>query len=84
VLAAVSSPGFLQQDQWQAQIQAQIQLRADVYVHSGNLTRSQVEGALLKHCADIRTTLETLRGRYGPDMRICVLPEGPQTVPYIV
>ena len=36
------TPGFLQQDQWQAQIQAQIQLKADVYVYADYLTDAQI------------------------------------------
>ncbi len=34
LLDRITAPGFLKQDQWQAQIQAQIQLKADVYVYS--------------------------------------------------
>ena len=70
------------QDQWQAQIQARIQQKADVYVYSDYLTPEQIEGALLKPCLDIPATIEELRRQFGPNARIGVLPEGPQTVPY--
>jgi nickel-dependent lactate racemase len=70
------------QDQWQAQIQARIQLRADVYVYSTYLTPEQIETALMVPCADLAATVERLRAKYGRDARIGVLPEGPQTVPY--
>ena len=52
--------------------------------HSTNLTDAQIRDALLKPCRDIRATVEMLRERYGPDATICVLPEGPQTIPYVV
>ena len=42
----ISKPGFCAQDQWQVQIQAQIQRRADVYVYSDGLTDEQIERAL--------------------------------------
>ena len=70
------------QDQWQAQIQARIQQKAEVYVYSHYLAPDQIETALLNPCTDIAATVEHLRERFGRNARIGVLPEGPQTVPY--
>jgi nickel-dependent lactate racemase len=83
LLERVCTPGFLEQDQWQAQIQAQIQLKAEVYVYSRNLTDEQIRAALLLPCRQIEATVEELRKRYGSQATICVLPEGPLTIPYI-
>jgi nickel-dependent lactate racemase len=83
LLHTIHTPGFLKQDQWQAQIQAQIQIKADVYVHTDNLSHEQIQMALLKPSPCIEDTLNMLLDRYGPHARICVLPEGPQTIPYI-
>ena len=83
LLDTIFAPGFLKQDQWQAQIQAQIQLQADVHVHTDNLTDQQIEGALLYPSPRIETTLRQLLDKYGPQASICVLPEGPQTIPYV-
>jgi nickel-dependent lactate racemase len=83
LLETIHAPGFLKQDQWQAQIQAQIQLVADVYVRSDNLADEQIEAALLQPSHRIEDTVEALLDRYGRDARICVLPEGPQTIPYV-
>lgn len=83
LLDVICAPGFLKQDQWEAQIQAQIQLKADVYVYSHNLTDEQIRGALLQPCRSIPTLLSELRQKYGSESRICILPEGPQTVPFI-
>lgn len=83
LLDTIRSPGFLKQDQWQAQIQAQIQLKADVYVRTDNLTDEQIEAALLRPSHNIEETISSLLARYGADARICVLPEGPQTIPYV-
>ena len=84
VLDIVSAPGYLQQDQWEAQIQAQIQLKASVYIHSANLTESQIRGALLNPAPDLEGTLAGLVRQYGPSASIGVLPEGPQTIPYLL
>jgi len=83
LLNTVLAPGCEQQDQWQAQIQAQIQLKADVYVHSGHLTEEQIRSTLLNPAPSLEGTLAALAERYGPSARICVLPEGPQTIPYL-
>ena len=70
------------QDQWQGQIQAQVQARAEVYVKS-SLPPADVEGAMLQVCGSIEETVDRLMERYGPDATICVLPEGPMTIPYL-
>ncbi len=83
VMALISEPGFSVQDQWQVQIQAQIQQKAEIFVYSHNLTDDQIEQALFTPCHDIGDTVQKLQQRYGKNARICVLPEGPQTIPYL-
>lgn len=81
LLAILRRPGFRMVDQWEAQLQAQIQSRAEVYVKSDYLSDEEIRAALLLPCHNIEETVEELLGRYGPEARICVLPEGPQTIP---
>ncbi len=83
VLDMLAQPGFSEHDQWQVQIQAMIQRRADVYVYSDGLTDEQIERALFIPCRNIEQTVAGLQARYGPDARICVIPEGPQTIAYL-
>ncbi len=83
LLDIVSAPGFLLQDQWEAQIQAQIQLEGDVYVKNSYLSDEELRAALFLPCHSIEETLAKLLAKYGAGATICVLPEGPQTVPYI-
>ncbi len=82
LLETILSRAEPQQDQWQIQIQARIQQKAEVYIYSGGLTPEQVQAAHLIPCMDIAATVEALRGKYGQAARIGVLPEGPQTIPY--
>jgi nickel-dependent lactate racemase len=79
----LSQPGFCAQDQWQVQTQAQIQSKADVYVYSDGLTDDQIQQALFLPSRNIEGLVNRLREKYGPTTRICVIPEGPQTIPYI-
>jgi nickel-dependent lactate racemase len=75
--AAVTIP-----DQWQVQIQARVQERARVLVHAAGLTPEQLRAAHLEPAADIEATVaDAIRGR--PDLRVCALPEGPQTIAYV-
>jgi nickel-dependent lactate racemase len=84
LLDTILQPGFSRQDQWEAQVQAQIQLKADVYVYTDHLSPEQIRLALLNPAASVESAMEELVERYGKNARICVLPEGPLTIPYIV
>jgi nickel-dependent lactate racemase len=83
LLAHILESGPARQDQWQAQIQALIQAKADVYVYSGGLSDEQIRAAMLIPCRSIEATLAALLEKYGPQARLCVLTEGPQTIPYL-
>ena len=78
----VMAPGFRCQDQWEAQIQAQVQLKARVHVYAGGLADEELRRALVIPCRSIEETVARLR-RGRPDATIAVLPDGPQAVPCI-
>ena len=78
ILKLLQRPGFSAQDQWQVQIQAQIQRHAEVYVYSDGLEDAEIRAALLTPTRDIEATLAQLQPR-----RLCVLPEGPLTIAYL-
>jgi nickel-dependent lactate racemase len=83
LLDKICALGFLEQDQWQAQIQALIQLKADVYVRSDGLSNDEIRAALLLPCRKIEDTIGDLVAKYGRGASICVMPQGPQTIPYV-
>lgn len=80
ILASFAQPV---QDQWEAQIQAQVQMKADVYVKSDYLDADTLRSVMLHPCESIEATVARLLERYGPEAAICVLPEGPMTIPYV-
>ena len=82
ILAKIESPNFACPDQWQVQVQARIQAHADIYIHADGLTDQQITGALLKPCRDVTAVLDTLCANQRA-ATICVLPEGPLTIPYV-
>jgi lactate racemase len=81
ILDMLAQPSFNQPDQWQVQIQAQIQQKAEVFVFSDGLTDEQIQRALFQPCHDIVQTVSHLAERYGS--RICILPDGPLTIPFL-
>ncbi|MFJ8723333.1 nickel-dependent lactate racemase [Streptomyces sp. NPDC093269] len=70
-------------DQWQVQIQARIQSGSQVIMHTSFLSDAELATAHLRQTRDISATVAETLAAVGPDARLCVLPEGPQTIPYI-
>ncbi|MEQ3549763.1 nickel-dependent lactate racemase [Pseudonocardia nematodicida] len=70
-------------DQWQVQIQAKIQSGARVVMHTSYLSDEELALAHLTQTSDIAATVREVCARIGPEARVCVLPEGPLTVPYV-
>jgi len=83
IIELISQPGFNVQDQWQVQIQAQIQQNATIFVYSDGLSDKEIREALFIPCEDIEETVNTLLTGMGRKARICVMPEGPQLIPYL-
>jgi len=82
ILALLNTPGFVRPEQWQAHIQALVQRRAKVLVHS-SLPDEVIQAAHLTPCHDISATVRELVHANANGARIAVLPQGPLTIPYL-
>ncbi len=82
ILAMLSTPGFVRPEQWQAQIQALVQRRAEVLVRC-ELDDATLRACHLAPCADISAEVAKRLAKLGPDARVAVLPQGPLTIPYL-
>mgnify|MGYP001358714807 FL=1 len=82
ILAMLSTPDFVRPEQWQAQIQALVQRRAEVLVHC-MLDNDTLEACHLAPCADINAEVAKRLAKLGADARVAVLPQGPLTIPYL-
>jgi len=69
-------------EQWQSQIQALIQRKAKVFIHS-SLPPEVIRRAHLLPVADISATVRNIQAEYHWPIRIAVLPQGPLTIPYL-
>jgi len=93
ILTSVSSPSHLMKfitehesilnDTWQIYFQALIQQKAEVYLFSDKLDDTTIMRALFNPVSHISRLTDELVNRIGPQAKICILPEGPQTIPYL-
>jgi hypothetical protein len=60
-----------------------VQSLARVVMHTSYLSDEALAAAHLEQTTDVAGTVAEALGAAGPDARVCVLPEGPQTIPYV-
>ena len=83
LLAMITAPGYSVPDQWQVQVQAQIQMKARVLVRTSGLDAAGVRAAHFEPVDDVAGAVREALDRAGADATLCVLPQGPQTIPYL-
>lgn len=83
LLKMINSPGYRVPDQWQVQIQAMVQAKAQVQVMAGMLSDEQVRAAHFEPVSDVMAAVEAALVLAGSGASLCVLPQGPQTIPYL-
>ncbi len=84
LLSAISARRETVPDQWQVQVLARVLARARVGVHTTYLDDADLRSAHLFLVEDVAQAVADELAVLGPDARVCVLPEGPQTIPYLV
>jgi lactate racemase len=82
-LAQLAAPRFSVHDQWQVQVQAQIQRNARVFVKADGLSADEVRAAWFEPVQDLAACVEARLHAAGRGARLAVLPQGPQTIPYV-
>jgi nickel-dependent lactate racemase len=82
VLDTIEAPGFSLYDQWEAQLLALIRLKARVGLRS-DLPAEEVRRAYLEPIEDLSAAVAHELRRIGENAPVAVLPEGPQTIPYV-
>jgi len=83
LLDMIMSPGYSRPDQWQVQIQAIIQLKAKVLVKADGLSDAQIRAAHFEPIHDVGAAVKQALQAAGSESTLCVLPQGPQTIPYL-
>jgi nickel-dependent lactate racemase len=83
LLATIAARERTVPDQWQVQVQAKVQAHASVVMRTSYLSPADLATAHLGHTEDVAETVLAALHDAGPESRVCVLPEGPQTIPYV-
>ncbi len=65
------------------QVQAQIQTKANVLVKTDGLRPEEIRAAHFTPIDDIASSVQETLRQAGPQSTLCVLPQGPQTIPYL-
>jgi nickel-dependent lactate racemase len=83
LLEMITAPGYSRPDQWQVQIQAMIQMKSRVFVKATGLSDAQLRAAHFEPISDVTSAVNETLAAAGPHATVCVLPHGPQTIPYL-
>lgn len=83
LLEAISAREETVPDQWQVQVLARVLSKARVGLHTTALTDADLRTAHLFLVEDVAQAVREELERVGPHARVCVLPEGPQTIAYV-
>lgn len=83
LLEMVHAPGFAEPDQWQIQVQSQIQQRARVLVKTSFVSSQALRAAHFEPIDDVSEAARSALRDAGDGARLCVLPRGPQTIPFV-
>jgi nickel-dependent lactate racemase len=78
-LRQVHSPGFFIVDQWQVQVLARVLSKARISVFSENLDPDKVREMWLNPVESVEEGIRAAIERLGPDAKVLVLPDGPET-----
>ena len=70
-------------DQWQVQVLARMRARARIALYADGLSDSEIREAHLEPTRDIAALVRAELAARGEGARVCVLPEGPQTIAYL-
>jgi len=83
LLQMITTDGHAVPDQWQVQIQAQIQMKARVMIKNRCLPPAAVRAAHFEPVDDVGGAVAAAMRAAGTAATLCVLPQGPQTIPYL-
>jgi nickel-dependent lactate racemase len=81
LLEAIAAPGHSVPDQWQAQIQALLLTKVTILMKADGVRAEQIRAAHLQPIDSVDMAVRDALRRAGPGATLCVLPQGPRTIP---
>jgi len=86
ILQVISRPGYHRCDQWQAQVLALIRKKARILIYTAGVDEEAARAMMLEPISDIGQAIDRLAKEMAGAVEkasICIMPEGPQTIPYV-
>ncbi|MBI64541.1 MAG: hypothetical protein CL778_04625 [Chloroflexi bacterium] len=84
LLLMIQDENFSEADQWQVQIQAQIQEKAQILLKNSYIKDSEVIKSHIVPISDINSAIRESLDKHGHNSSLCILPQGPQVIPYLI
>ena len=78
----LSDPNFHCQDQWQVQILSQIAKKSNINLYTEGLSDKEIKNAFMFNASDPQRFIDQ-KVKENTNIRGCVLPEGPITIPVL-
>ena len=78
----LSDPNFHCQDQWQVQILSQIAKKSKINLYTEGLSNDEIKNAFMFNVSNPQNFVDSIV-KENNDIRGCVLPEGPITIPVL-
>ena len=78
----LSDPNFHCQDQWQVQILSQIAKKSNINLYTEGLSDKEIKNAFMFNVLDPQKFIDS-KIKENRDLKGCVLPEGPITIPVL-
>jgi nickel-dependent lactate racemase len=72
-----------ERDQWQVQVQAEIQMKADVVAYTPGVSAADLRRAWIEPVDDVAIALREALAHAGPGARGAILPDGPRTIAHV-
>lgn len=79
----ISSPGSFQEDQYAAQVWAQVLTVARVIVVTDGVSREQLRRLHVEHAPTVEKALRLAREKVSDKMKIMIMPDAAYTIPIL-
>lgn len=83
VLSHIRDGSISGQDVWQAQVLCRIAESATIHLYSPSLSGTEISAVHCRPVSDLDERIKEIIDARGSQARVCVLPEGPETIPSI-
>ena len=83
LMELISQPDFFEQDQWAAQIWADILMNYEVIIITEGISQQKIHSIGALYLPSLQEAVDYCIRKMGKDIKVTVLPEAPYTIPVL-